>query len=118
MSRDGKHVWVLGKQVAYHKKIKFLLKISDRAWWLEVSLGINHVETMTKDLIKNVTTDLSAKICQTKNVLIEVGHPFAQTISAKTSESCVSDPNAVTKISSIPHVSFEENVGTFPMFVE
>ena len=40
----------------YHKKVKFPLKISDRAWWLEVQvlkshdMGINHVGGMTKDL--------------------------------------------------------------------
>ena len=44
--------------------------------------------------------------------MTEVDHPLEQTISAKTSESCVSDPNAMTKVSSIPQVSFEENVGS------
>ena len=44
--------------------------------------------------------------------MTEVDHPLEQTISAKTSESCVSDSNAVTKVS-IPHVSSEENVGRF-----
>ena len=57
-----------------------------------------------------MTTDLSAKACQTKDILIEVDHPLS---SAKTLESCVSDPNAVTKVYSIPYVSFEKNVGRF-----
>ena len=42
---------------------------------------------MEIDSIKNVTTDLSAKACQTKDVLTEVDHPLS---SAKTLESCVS----------------------------
>ena len=53
---------------------------------------------------------LVAKACQTKDVLTEVDRPLS---SAKTLESCVSDPPAVTKVSSIPHVSCEENVGRF-----
>ena len=105
----------------YHKKVKFPLKISDRAWWLEVQVLKSHgnksrrrndkgPQDMEIDCIKNVTTDLSAKACQTKDVLTEVDHPLS---SAKTSESCVSDSPAETKVSSIPHVSCEENVGRF-----
>ena len=45
-------------------------------------------QDMEIDCIKNVTTDLSAKACQTKDVLTEVDHPLS---SAKTSESCLSD---------------------------
>ena len=105
----------------YHKKVKFPLKISDRAWWLEVQVLKSHgnksrrrndkgPQVMEIDCIKNVTTDLSAKACQTKDALTEVDHPLS---SAKTSESCVSDSPAETKVSSIPHVSCEENVGRF-----
>ena len=105
----------------YHKKVKFPLKISDRAWWLEVQVLKSHgdksrrrndkgPQDMEIDCIKNVTTDLSAKACQTKDVLTEVDHPLS---SAKTLESGVSDSPAETKVSSIPHVSFEENVGRF-----
>ena len=105
----------------YQKKVKFPLKISDRAWWLEVQVLKSHgnksrrrndkgPQDMEIDCIKNVTTDLSAKACQTKDVLTEVDHPLS---SAKTSESCVSDSPAETKVSSIPHVSCEENVGRF-----
>ena len=105
----------------YHKKVKFPLKISDRAWWLEVQVLKSHgnksrrrndkgPQDMEIDCIKNVTTDLSAKACQTKDVLTEVDHPLS---SAKTSESGVSDSPAETKVSSIPHVSCEENVGRF-----
>ena len=105
----------------YHKKVKFPLKISDRAWWLEVQVLKSHgdksrrrndkgPQNMEIDCIKNVTIDLSAKACQTKDVLTEVDHPLS---SAKTSESGVSDSPADTKVSSIPHVSCEENVGRF-----
>ena len=105
----------------YHKKVKFPLKISDRAWWLEVQVLKSHgdksrrrndkgPQDMEIDCIKNVTTDLSAKACQTKDVLTEVDHPFS---SAKTSESCVSESPVDAKVSSIPHVSCEENVGRF-----
>ena len=105
----------------YHKKVKFPLKISDRAWWLEVQVLKSHgnksrrrndkgPQDMEIDCIKNVTTDLSAKACQTKDVLTEVDHPLS---SAKTSESCVSESPVGAKVSSIPHVSCEENVGRF-----
>ena len=105
----------------YHKKVKFPLKISDRAWWLEVQVLKSHgdksrrkndkgPQDMEIDCIKNVTTDLSAKACQTKDVLTEVNHPLSL---AKTSESCVSDSTVDAKVSSIPHVSCEENVGRF-----
>ena len=56
------------------------------------------------------STDLSAKVCQTKNALTEVDHPLS---SAKTSESCVSESPVDAKVSSIPHVSCKENVGRF-----
>ena len=86
----------------YHKKVKFPLKISDRAWWLEVQVLKSHgdkscrrndkgPQDMEIDCIKNVTTDLSAKACQTKDVLTEVDHPLS---SAKTLESGVSDSPA------------------------
>ena len=105
----------------YHKKVKFPLKISDRAWWLEVQVLKSHgdksrrkndkgPQDMEIDCIKNVTTDLSAKACQTKDVLTEVDHPRS---SAKTLESCVSESPVDAKVSSIPHVSCEENVGRF-----
>ena len=105
----------------YHKKVKFPSKISDRAWWLEVQVLKSHgdksrrrndkgPQDMEIHCIKNVTTDLSAKACQTKDVLTEVDHPFS---SAKTSESCVSESPVDAKVSSIPHVSCEENVGRF-----
>ena len=72
----------------YHKKVKFPLKISDRAWWLEVQVLASHgnksrrrndkgPQDMEIDCIKNVTTDLSAKACQTKDVLTEVDHPLS-----------------------------------------
>ena len=122
MSRDGKtRLGTLKVSGLYHKKVKFPLKISDRAWWLEIQVLKSHgnksrrrndkgPQDMEIDCIKNVTTDLSAKACQTKDVLTEVDHPLS---SAKTSESGVSDSPADTKVSSIPHVSCEENVGRF-----
>ena len=105
----------------YHKRVKFPLKISDRAWWLEVQVLKSHgnksrrrndrgPQDMEIDCIKNVTTDLSAKACQTKDVLTEVDHPLS---SAKTSESCVSESPVGAKVSSIPHVSCGENIGRF-----
>ena len=105
----------------YHKKVKFPLKISDRAWWLEVQVlkspgnksrrkNDKGLQDMEVDCIKNVTTDLSAEACQTKDVVTEVDHPLS---SAKTLESCVSESPVNAKVSSIPHVSCEENVGRF-----
>ena len=60
-------------------------------------------QDMEIDCIKNVTTDLSAKVCQTKDVLTEVEHPVEQTLLAKTSES-VQGSDVVTEVSVIPHV--------------
>ena len=105
----------------YHKKVKFPLKISDRAWWLEVQVlkspgnksrrkNDKGLQDMEVDCIKNVTTDLSAEACQTKDVVTEVDHPLS---SAKNLESCVSESPVDAKVSSIPHVSCEENVGRF-----
>ena len=83
MSRDGKHVWrTLKVSGLYHKKVKFPLKISDRAWWLEVQVlksqgnksrrkNDKGPQDMEIDCIKNVTTDLSAKACQRKDVLTD-----------------------------------------------
>ena len=65
---------------------------------------------MEVDWIKNVTTDLSAETCQTKDVVTEVDHPLSST---KTLESCVSESPVNAKVSSIPHVSCEENVERF-----
>ena len=64
----------------YHKKVKFPLKISDRAWWLEVQVLKSHgnksrrkndkgPQDMDVDCIKNVTADLSSKACQSKDVV-------------------------------------------------
>ena len=64
----------------YHKKVKFPLKISDRAWWLEVQVLKSHgnksrrkndkgPQDMDVDCIKNVTADLSPKACQSKDVV-------------------------------------------------
>ena len=105
----------------YHKKVKFPLKISDRVWWLKVQVlksprnksrrkNDKGLQDMEVDCIKNVTTDLLAEIYQTKDVVTEVDHPLS---SAKTLESCVSESPVDAEVSSIPHVSCEENVGRF-----
>ena len=89
----------------YHKKVKFPSH-GDKSR----RRNDKGPQDMEIDCIKNVTTDLSAKACQTKDVLTEVDHPLS---SAKTSESCVSESPVDAKVSSIPHVSCEENVGRF-----
>ena len=102
----------------YHKKVKFPLKISDRAWWLEVQILKSHgnksrrkndkgPQDMEVDCIKNSTSDLSAKACQTKDVLTEVDHPPESIVLAKTPDQGVSDSNVLTKVSSTPPVSRE-----------
>ena len=108
----------------HHKKVKFPLKISDRAWWLEVHVLKSHgnksrrkndkgPQDMEVDCIKSVTADLSSKACQPKDVLTSVELPGEQPILAQTSETYVQEPDVVTKFSVIPHVSVEENVGKF-----
>ena len=105
----------------YHKKVKFPLKISDRAWWLEVHVlksqgnksrrkNDKGPQDMEVDCIKSVTTDLASKACQPKDVLTKVELPGEQ---PQTSESHVQEPDVVTTVSVIPHVSLEENVGKF-----
>ena len=76
MSREAR-LGTLKVSGLYHKKVKFSLKISDRALWLEVQVLKSHrdksrrrndkgPQDMEIDCIKNVTTDLSAKACQTR----------------------------------------------------
>ena len=76
----------------YHKKVKFPLKISDRAWWLEVQVLKSHgnksrrkndkgPQDMDVDCIKNVTADLSSKACQSKDVVTKVALPAGQLTS-------------------------------------
>ena len=98
----------------YHKKVKFPLKISDRAWWLEV-LVLKHQgkssrrkgngpQDMEIDHVGTVQSCLSSKACQTKAVVTEVNSEHkkpVETLEGKRETSC------------IPHVSSAENVGHF-----
>ena len=98
----------------YHKKVKFPLKISDRAWWLEV-LVLKHQgnssrrkgngpQDMEIDHVGTVQPCLSSKACQTKAVVTEVNSEHkkpVETLEGKREISC------------IPHVSSAENVGHF-----
>ena len=98
----------------YHKKVKFPLKISDRAWWLEV-LVLKHQgkssrrkgngpQDMEIDHVGTVQSCLSSKACQTKAVVTEVSSEHkkpVETLEGKRETSC------------IPHVSSAENVGHF-----
>ena len=108
----------------YHKKVKFPLKISDRAWWLEVQVLKSHgnksrrkndkgPQDMDVDCIKSVSADLSSKACQSKDVVTKVALPAGQSTSTSTSETQVQTRDAVTDVSEIPHVSMQENVGNF-----
>ena len=96
----------------YHKKVKFPLKISDRAWWLEV-LVLKHQgkpsrrkgngpQDMEIDHVGTVRSSLSSKACQTKADVTEVDIEHKKPV--ETSEE---------KSSCIPHVSSAENVGHF-----
>ena len=110
----------------YHKKVRFPLKISDRAWWLEVQVLKSHgnksrrkndkgPQDMEVDCIKNSNPDLSAKACQTKDVLTEVEHQHESTVLAKTPDQGVSDSNVLTKVSSTPPVSRECLIKNFDL---
>ena len=74
----------------YHKKVKFPLKISDRAWWLEV-LVLKHQgkpsrrkgngpQDMEIDHVGTVRSSLSSKACQTKAVVTEVDTEHKKTV--------------------------------------
>ena len=98
----------------YHKKVKFPLKISDRAWWLEV-LVLKHQgnssrrkgngpQDMEIDHVGTVQPCLSSKACQTKAVVTEANSEHkkpVETLEGKREIWC------------IPHVSSAENVGHF-----
>ena len=98
----------------YHKKVKFPLKISDHAWWLEVLVlktpskssrrKGNGPQDMEIDHVGTVQSSLSSKACQTKAVVTEVDLEHkkpVETLEGKRETSC------------IPHVSAAENVGHF-----
>ena len=100
----------------YHKKVKFPLKISDRAWWLEVQVlkhqgkssrrKDNGPKDMEVDHVGVVHTNLSSKACQSKDVVTEVApvqeqDPTVQTSLPTKDGSCIAS------------VSAEENVGYF-----
>ena len=88
----------------YHKKVKFPLKISDRAWWLEV-LVLKHQGKLSRrkgnssqdmeiDHVGTVRWSLSSKTCQTKTDVTEVDIEHKKPV--ETSEE---------KSSCIPYVS-------------
>ena len=66
----------------YHKKVKFPLKISDPAWWLEVQVLKNQGKSsrrkdngpkdMEVDHVGVVHSKLSSKACQSKDVVTKV----------------------------------------------
>ena len=97
----------------YHKKVKFPLKISDRAWWLEVLVlknpgkssrrKGNGLQDMKIDHVGTVQSSLSSKTCQTKAVVTEVD----------LEQEPVEPLEGKREISCIPHVSAAENVGYF-----
>ena len=99
----------------YHKKVKFPLKISDRAWWLEV-LVLKNQGKSSRNQKGNGPRDmevdhlhLSSEACQTKDVSTKVDHQGAGGRGKDT-------PVETSELSSktcIPHVSAAENVGHF-----
>ena len=100
----------------YHKKVKFPLKISDRAWWLEV-LVLKHQgkssrrkdngpKDMEVDHVGVVHSNSSSKACHSKDVVTKVAPAEEQEPAVQTS--------LPTKDGSfIASVSAEENVGYF-----
>ena len=100
----------------YHKKVKFPLKISDRAWWLEVQVlkhqgkssrrKDNGPKDMEVDHVGVVHSKSSSKACQSKDVVTKVAPVKEQDPTVQTS--------LPTKDGSfIASVSAEENVGYF-----
>ena len=68
-------------------------------------------QDMDLDCIKNVITDLSAKACQTKDVLTEVDHPvfFGQDLGVMCFQSLL----LMLRYLQFRMFSCEENVGSF-----
>ena len=100
----------------YHKKVKFPLKISDRAWWLEV-LVLKHQgkssrrkdngpKDMEVDHVGVVHSNSSSKACHSKDVVTKVA-------PAKEQEPAVQTSLPTKDGSFIASVSAEENVGYF-----
>ena len=100
----------------YHKKVKFPLKISDRAWWLEVQVLKNQGKSsrrkdngpkdMEVDHVGVVHSNVSSKACQSKDVVTKVAPVQEQDSTVPTS--------LPTKDGSfIASVSAEESVGYF-----
>ena len=102
----------------YHKKVKFPLKISDRAWWLEVLVLKNQGKSSRnrkgngpRDMeVDVVQSSLSSEACQPKDVLTKVDR---QGECGLEKETAVPTPELSKEISCIPHVSPAENVGHF-----
>ena len=102
----------------YHKKVKFPLKISDRAWWLEVLVLKNQGKSSRnqkgngpRDMeVDVVQSSLSSEACQPKDVLTKVDR---QGECGLEKETAVPTPELSKEISCIPHVSSAENVGHF-----
>ena len=101
----------------YHKKVKFPLKISDRAWWLEVLVLKNQGKSSRnqkgngpRDMeVDVVQSSLSSEACQSKDVSTEVDRQGGRGLPKET----VQTSELSKEISCIPHVSSAENVGHF-----
>ena len=102
----------------YHKKVKFPLKISDRAWWLEVLVLKNQGKSSRnqkgngpRDMeVDVVQSSLSSEACQSKDVSTEVDRQSGRGLPKETP---VQTSELSKEISCIPHVSSAENVGHF-----
>ena len=102
----------------YHKKVKFPLKISDRAWWLEVLVlknqgkpSRNQKSNGPRDMeVDVVQSSLSSEACQPKDVLTKVDRQGERGLEKETA---VPTSELSKEISCIPHVSAAENVGHF-----
>ena len=102
----------------YHKKVKFPLKISDRAWWLEVLVLKNQGKSSRnrkgngpRDMeVDVVQSSLSSEVCQPKDVLTKVDRQGERGLEKETA---VWTSELSKEISCIPHVSAAENVGHF-----
>ena len=93
----------------YHKKVKFPLKISDRAWWLEVLVLKNQGKSSRnqkgngpRDMeVDVVQSSLSSEACQSKDVSTEVDRQSGRGLPKETP---VQTSELSKEISCIPHV--------------
>ena len=103
----------------YHKKVKFPLKISDRAWWLEVQVlknpgkssrrKDNGPKDMEVDRVGVVHSKKASKACQSKDVVTKVAPAEEQDLAVQTSLP-TKDGSFIASVSAGANVGYFKNM--------